>query len=144
MGASIYADAALPHDARVQSTLPSRTPTRFLIVDDHAGFRRSLRAFLPGPDAQVSECSNGREALERYAAEQPDWVLMDIEMAGLDGLSATRLLKQRFPAARVIIVTNYNDPDLRAVAREAGACAFVLKEDLSHLQQLITDSKPTD
>ena len=106
---------------------------KFLIVDDHAAFRQTLRAFLP--DATVVECADGREVLALYAAERPDWVLMDIQMPSLDGLTATRRLKERFPAARVIIVTNHAGEEFRAAARKAGADGFVHKEHLEDFLQ---------
>lgn len=108
---------------------------KFLIVDDHAAFRQTLRAFLP--DSTVLECADGREVLALYAAERPDWVLMDIQMPGLDGLTATRRLKETFPVARIIIVTNHAGEEIRAAAREAGADGFVHKENLEELPAMI-------
>ena len=108
---------------------------KFLIVDDHAAFRQTLRAFLP--DSTVLECADGREVLALYAAERPDWVLMDIQMPGLDGLTATRRLKEKFPVARIIIVTNHAGEELRVAAREAGADGFVHKENLEELPAMI-------
>ena len=110
-------------------------PRRFLIVDDHASFRKTIRAFLPA--GQVSDCTDGSEVVARYAAEQPDWVLMDIEMAGLDGLSATRQLRQRFPNARVIIVSNHADEEFRAAACELRTRGFVHKEHLEEIARII-------
>jgi DNA-binding NarL/FixJ family response regulator len=111
---------------------------KLLIVDDHAAFRRTLRAFLP--PGEVIECADGRDALACYEAERPDWVLMDIEMPGVDGLTATRELKQRFPAARVIIVTHHCEDELRMAALDAGACEFLLKDQLADLGSLIEAS----
>ena len=122
------------------SALQCPTGTRkFLIVDDHAAFRQTLRAFLPA--GAVAECADGRAALACYAAERPDWVLMDIEMAGLDGLAATRQLKARFPEARVIIVSNHDEEEFRSAARALGVCGFVHKENLEELSPLITASE---
>ena len=108
---------------------------KFLIVDDHAAFRQTLRAFLP--DSTVLECVDAREVLALYAAERPDWVLMDIQMPGLDGLTATRRLKERFPEARIIMVTNHDGEEFRATAREAGADGFVHKENLEELSAMV-------
>jgi two-component system response regulator DegU len=110
--------------------------SKFLIVDDHAAFRQTIRAFLPA--GAVVECTDGAAALACYAAEKPDWVLMDIEMAGKDGLSATRELKARFPEARVIIVSNHGGAAFHHAAKEIGTCGFVHKEHLEELSALIT------
>lgn len=83
------------------------------------------------------ECGDGSEALAACTTEPPDWVLMDVEMPGMDGLTATRELKQRFPDVRIIIVTNHGEEDLRAAAMESGAFGFLLKEHLADLTPII-------
>ena len=121
----------------MSSEYQGRTGTRkFLIVDDHAAFRHILRAFLPA--GAVAECADGGAVLACYAAERPDWVLMDIEMTGTDGLSATRQLRDRFPEARVIIVSNHAEAEFRRAAEQLGACGFIHKEHLEQLSPLIT------
>ena len=112
-------------------------PLKILIVDDSPGMRDVIKILLSGRPMTFSECADGMEALERYAAERPDWVLMDIRMPRVDGLTATRQITEGFPEARVIVVTDYDDHDLRAEARSAGASAYILKEDLSELPGLI-------
>ncbi len=109
---------------------------KFLIVDDHAGFRQTIRAFLPA--GIVVECSDGKEVLACYAAHQPDWVSMDIEMHGLDGFAATRQLKERFPNARVIIVSNHSEEEFRREARALGADGFIHKAHLEELAQVLS------
>jgi len=108
---------------------------KFLIVDDHAAFRQTIRPFLP--NGSVIECGDGNQALDACAAERPDWVLMDIEMPGMDGLTATRELKRRFPDVRVIIITNHGEEDMRTAALELGAVGFVRKEHLEDLKPLL-------
>lgn len=108
---------------------------KFLIVDDHPGFRLTLRSFLPA--GTVTEEPDGRAALDAYAAEQPDWVLMDIEMPGMDGLTAARELRRRHPEARVIMVTGHPEEELRAAALAIGVWGFVLKDCLEDLPALI-------
>ncbi|MBL9171054.1 MAG: response regulator transcription factor [Verrucomicrobiales bacterium] len=110
-------------------------PIKFLVVDDHAGFRKTLRAFLPS--GSVTECGSGLEALVLYAAEQPDWVLMDIEMPVMDGLTATRELLARFPKARVILVSNHDGEEFHLKARELGSYGFVHKSHLEEVPRLI-------
>src|SRR5262249_8267864 len=109
-----------------------------MIVEDNPEMRRVIRRLISGLAAEIVECTDGDEALAVYARTHPDWVLMDIEMAGLDGITATRLITEAFPDGRIIIVTNHNDEPLRVAAREAGACGFVLKENLLDLQRLLS------
>ena len=113
-----------------------------MIVDDHAAFRRMVRTLLQTAGADPVECADGREALARYPEFRPDLVLMDIAMQGLDGLSATAQIKARCPTARIFILTQYDDPDLRAAALQAGAEGYLLKEDLSQLPALVLSLAP--
>jgi DNA-binding NarL/FixJ family response regulator len=103
--------------------------TRLLIVDDVPQVRRELRTLLPLLDAIeiVGEAENGQSAIELAATLQPDVVLMDVEMPLLDGLAATRLIKQQCPQCRVIILSIHDDEAVRAKARLAGADDFVDK-----------------
>lgn len=109
-----------------------------LIADDNARMREAIRTMLAELGQEFIECSDGEEAVKLYARYHPDWVLMDIRMKPMDGVAATRVLKATDPAARVVIVTNYNDPQLRTDATDAGAHAYVLKDDLSELLNIIT------
>jgi DNA-binding NarL/FixJ family response regulator len=110
---------------------PAAAPAgiRVLVADDEPRARQSLRALLTTqPQIRlVAEATNGREALERVAGDHPDVVLLDVRMPELDGLEATRRIKARWPATRVIVHSMY--PDYRAEALAAGADAFVVKGD---------------
>jgi CheY-like chemotaxis protein len=110
---------------------------KVLIVDDNTGMRRLLRRAVPDIVSAIFECSDGADALAVYAERQPDVVLMDIRMPRMDGLAAARKIRDFDRAARVVIVTDYDDEDLRAAAREAGACGYALKENLIELPALI-------
>ena len=103
--------------------------TRVLIVDDVPQVRRELRTLLPLLDAIdiAGEAENGPSAVELAAALQPDVVLMDVEMPMMDGLAATRLIKQQCPQCRVIILSIHDDEAIRANARSAGADDFIDK-----------------
>ena len=108
-----------------------------LLVEDHASMRATLRLWLSDMVAPIFECDNGTEVCVCYARHQPDWVLMDIDLPGQDGITATRELLRANPAARVLIVTGYDDAEMRGAAAAAGACGYVLKENLLVLRRLL-------
>ncbi len=101
-----------------------------LIVDDSQPMRELIKMMLAGVAEIVGECADGADALEAYERLRPDWVLMDIGMKNVDGITATRQIMTAYPQAKIMIVTDYNDDDLRRAAREAGACQYIVKENL--------------
>lgn len=109
-----------------------------LIVEDNIVMRATIRSMLQGFESEFCECSDGIDALEMYRKFRPRCVLMDVRMKLLDGIAATKQIKAAFPDARIIIVTEYDDPALRREAQEAGAAAFVRKDDLSVLWTLFS------
>jgi len=109
---------------------------KVLIVDDNSAMRRVLRSIV-GEWAEVFECEDGSQALSCYERFHPDWVLMDIRMPGVNGIEATRRILASYAHARVVIVTNFVDDRMRESARLAGACGYVLKEDLSVLKHIL-------
>ncbi len=111
-----------------------------LIVDDNAAMRRLIRRLTSDLAERIEECADGSEALAAYEEHQfgpADWVLMDIEMSGMDGFSATRQLRKAHPEARILIVTKHNDEQLRQQAFAYGASGFVNKENLLELRTLL-------
>ncbi|MEZ5425510.1 MAG: response regulator transcription factor [Pyrinomonadaceae bacterium] len=110
---------------------------KVLIVDDSSQMRRMMRQFLPSTAKEICECEDGIDALGCYEKFLPDWVLMDWEMKQMNGLAASKQIIGKFPEAKILIVTQYNDRELRQAAAEIGVCGFVLKEDLAELRQLL-------
>ncbi len=103
---------------------------RILVVDDHPVVRDGLRGMLQGqPDlAVVGEAADGREALTAVRGHDPDVVLMDLNMPGMDGVEAIRRLAAEHPRVRVLVLTTYDD-DLNIVrALESGAIGYLLKD----------------
>ena len=92
---------------------------RVLIVDDNAAFRRLIERVLDGVAEVAGECENGSRAVAAYDALRPDCVLMDVRMDGIDGIEATRRICATHPAAHIVIVTDYEDAELRK-SRAAG------------------------
>jgi DNA-binding NarL/FixJ family response regulator len=105
-------------------------PTRLAIVDDHQLAREGLRDMLADAvDIEVvGEAANGREALLLCSRLHPDLVLMDVRMPEMDGLAATREIKQRYPETSVMMVTMHENPDYLLEALKAGAAGYVLKD----------------
>jgi len=109
-----------------------------LIVEDNPTIRRLIRRAISDIADNIFECEDGADALTAYTEHRPDAVLMDVRMPRMDGLSATRQILDHHPGARIVIVTDYNDDGLRSAAREAGACAYALKNNLTELDTVLT------
>jgi NarL family two-component system response regulator LiaR len=103
---------------------------KIMIVDDHAMLRKGLAAFLLSyPDLElVGEAENGKEALTLCAEKQPDVILMDLLMPIMDGVTATRLIRQEFPAAKVIALTSFGEEVLIKKVLQAGAVGYLFKK----------------
>ena len=101
-----------------------------LIVDKSESMRELIKLTLDGVATIVGECSDGSEAMSAYERLRPDWILMDIDMDNVDGITATRQITAANPLAKIMIVTDHNDADLRHAAREAGARRYIVKENL--------------
>jgi two-component system chemotaxis response regulator CheY len=110
-----------------------------LIVDDNARVRRMIAEMVGPLGSEVIECADGAQAVEMYQAHRPSVVLMDVAMRGLDGIAATTRIVHTHSGARIVIVTDYDEPELRAAAATAGACAYVLKENLLELRGVLED-----
>jgi CheY-like chemotaxis protein len=105
-----------------------------LIVEDDRPMRQLIKKLIADLANAVYECSYGEQALAAYREYRPDWVLMHIPMDGMDGLTATQQIIAKWPEAKVAIVTSYNEQSLREAAGRAGACEYVLKDDLHILR----------
>src|SRR5438128_7817955 len=104
-------------------------PIRILIADDHPLFRDGLRVLLESvPDMQVmGEAMTGNEVVVQAASLQPDIILMDIKMPGLNGIEATRRILQTSPHIRILILTMFEDDESVFAAIRAGARGYLLK-----------------
>jgi DNA-binding NarL/FixJ family response regulator len=103
---------------------------RVLCVDDHPLIRKGIASILANePDMElVAEASDGREAVRVFRESHPDVTLMDLRMPELDGIAATRAIREEFPAARIIALTSYEgDQDIYR-ALDAGVRGYLLKE----------------
>ena len=112
---------------------------RLLIVDDNPAVRRLICHIVRPIASEIHECVDGSEALAAYSAKQPDLVLMDIRMRNVDGIAATKQIVAFDPSAKVVMVSDYDEPDLRAVCTAAGACGYAPKSNLLDLVRLLEE-----
>jgi DNA-binding NarL/FixJ family response regulator len=105
-------------------------PIRILLADDHALVRAGIRALVQNIQGVevVAEAVDGREALAAVKKHQPDLVLMDISMAGLNGLEAASRVTKDFPGVRVIILSAHSNEEYVCQALRAGASGYLLKD----------------
>ena len=122
---------------------------RVLLVDDHAVVRSGLGAFLLAFDdlELVGEAGSGEEAVRLCERSQPDVVLMDLVMPGMDGAAATRAIRERCPRIQIIALTSFKEKELVEGALEAGAIGYLLKnvsaDELADAIRAAHAGKPT-
>ena len=105
-------------------------PIRVMLVDDHTMVRRGLATFLMVfDDLQLAgEAESGEAAVQLCAKALPDVILMDMVMPGMDGSTATRLIRRQFPQVQIIALTSFKESELIRTALEAGAIGYLLKD----------------
>ena len=104
-------------------------PIRVMIVDDHEMVRSGLAVFLETCDdiRMVGEAASGEEALRLCAEVNPDILIMDLVMPGMNGIEATRVIRERFPHIQIIALTSFKEEELVHSALQAGAIGYLLK-----------------
>jgi NarL family two-component system response regulator LiaR len=104
-------------------------PIRVMIVDDHPMVRRGLAAFLRIKEdlELVGEANGGDQAVRMCEQVQPDVILMDLVMPGMDGTTATRVIRERWPHVQVIALTSFQEQELVREVLQAGAISYLLK-----------------
>ena len=110
---------------------------KYLIIDDNTAMRELIKQEVCLEEDYIIECSDGEDAVEAYTKHLPDFVLMDIKMNKVNGIAATRLIREKFYDANIIIITDYDTPGFRTAAKTAGAVAFVAKENLFEVKKYI-------
>jgi NarL family two-component system response regulator LiaR len=110
--------------------MPAAKPIRVLVVDDHTMVRRGLAAFLLAIEGLelVGEARHGAEALRQCEEAAPDVVLMDLVMPVMDGPTAIRTIRERWPAIQIIALTSFQEADLVQQALQSGAISYLLKD----------------
>ena len=122
---------------------------RVMLVDDHAVVRSGLSTFLMTCEdmEMVGEASSGEQALAIYQQAKPDVVLMDLSMPGMDGATATRMIREKCPEIQVIVLTSFKEQELVQGALQAGAIGYLLKDvtalELANAIRAAYAGKPT-
>lgn len=114
---------------------------KYLIVDDNAKFRKLVREEISGVGDEVYELDDGLDVLKYYKEVNPDWVILDIQMKTVNGFEALKILKDKYPSAHVLILSNYSDCCYQQKAKSFGADAFLSKENLPELTGLLSENK---
>ena len=106
------------------------SPVRVLVVDDQQLVRDGIASLLHVQDGieVIGTATNGQEALEYALARQPDVILMDVRMPIMDGVAATRQIRQQVPACHILVLTTFDDDDYVREALQAGAQGYLLKD----------------
>ena len=105
---------------------PAAMHAKILVADDEAGIRRLLRGYLEKAGFRVTEARNGKESLERYRAEKPDLLILDLMMPEMDGLDVFRAVRQESPVPIIMLSARAEETD-RLVGLELGADDYVVK-----------------
>jgi DNA-binding NarL/FixJ family response regulator len=100
-----------------------------LIADDHAVYRMGLRDLLEPEFKVISEATEGSEAVDKALKQNPDVVVMDINMPGMDGIAAAKQIRESCPNTGVVVVTAYDDDRRIFEAIQAGVSGYILKDD---------------
>lgn len=105
-------------------------PIDVVVVDDHALMRAGLRGLIEGAEDMrvVGMAADGAEALDLLASSSPHVVLMDLSMPGMDGVTATGRISERYPDTAVLVLTSFSDQQRVLEALDAGAVGYVLKD----------------
>lgn len=110
---------------------------RILLVEDHALVRQATRHYLQAEGfAIVGEAANGHEALTLAYTTQPDLIVMDVQMPGMNGIEATRMIRQQLPTVRILILSAHAEAAYVRALQEAGAHGYLLKT--ASLTELVT------
>ena len=113
-----------------------------MIIEDHVKMRTLITKVLESelPELQtIILCDSGKKAIELYHKNNPNWVVMDIDIKNIDGLAATQRIIEIDPTAKIIILSQYDDPEYQQMAIELGAVDYVNKENLNHVTKLMSN-----
>jgi CheY-like chemotaxis protein len=110
-----------------------------LIADDDPRIRQMLKSILERPGMEFLEAQDGGAAVAMYQAHRPDFVIMDVEMEPMDGITATRIIRQWDARCRVLVLSQHDSSGFRHAAASAGAFGYVLKDDLQAVLDVLAE-----
>lgn len=111
---------------------------KVLLVEENTAVRGLIRQLVASPGTWIQECVDSSDAMVAYSAGRPDLVIMDTGMKDLNGIAVCRQIKAMDPAARIVLVSDYDDAAIRESAQHAGACGYVLKDNLLEVTGLLS------
>lgn len=114
---------------------------KIVVIEDNDNMRSYINGLVKNISEVVGNGESGEDAINLYEKLKPDLMIMDIELKGMDGLTASMEIKQSHPNAKFIFVTNYNDSSLKQKALSIKGSYFFLKENLNEFVQLIKQIK---
>ncbi len=106
---------------------------KFLVVNDNESARSAIADAVKRIAREIRECSDGTEALGEYGVFLPDWVLMNASMKKMDGITATSLIRQYYPKAKVVLIAEDDSPAIQERAKQAGAAALIGEDSLEDI-----------
>ncbi len=110
---------------------------KFLVVNDNETARSAIADAVKRIAGEIRECSDGTEALGEYGVFLPDWVLMNAKMQKMDGITATSLIRQYYPKAKVMLIAEDNSPAIQEEARQAGAAVLIAKDSVADIASFV-------
>ncbi|NOX16725.1 MAG: response regulator [Chlorobi bacterium] len=114
---------------------------KFMIVDDNELMRKAIIENVTDKNDQIIECKNGEAALLSLNDFNPDWILMDIKMKGMNGLIAAQRIKEIDPAQNIAFVTSYDYEAFRAAAKNIGVELYFMKDNLLLIREKLEEQE---
>lgn len=114
---------------------------KLLLVDDNDNIRRIMKDLYSPYFNEIVECTDGTEVVEQFSSINPDWTVMDIQMKRMDGIEAAEKVIHVEPNAKIILISQFDDVEIVSEARRSGAIAFVKKDSLENVIEVIRNAK---
>ena len=110
---------------------------KLMIVDDHAGIRKKICELLGRPNVEMRECASGEDAIDATAEFKPDWIIMDVNLPGVNGFEAAAMIREAVPCMQVVFISAEDRNYLREEAQNRHAAQFLSKNHLAQLPRVL-------